>query len=350
MLHLQRGHGGRHIVVIGGRAVEVLAVDACCRIQKGAAACIACSVGRGVAGQADGGDAAVGHIALLDVQQVHEHAGGRVQAEGKRGRNAPAVVLDAVAARHIGVLRHGVQAHGRAGLGIDDAIQVDAGALVACRTQAQRAAEAVVQIGLLAHQVDSAGGGAAAVVGAGRALGDFDLIDVEHVARDRADVAHAVHIDAAGAVEATHIDGVARAGVAVLACVEGAGAGHIAQRLCQRGRALLLQQLLLDDVDGLRGVDQRLGELGRRQLAGRVAGVGLAFHLDLLERGFGGLGLRRQCQRGTGQHGGAGDQTGGGGQATRRMLAALDIDVGLSHVERTGSEDSWLAGTGCLHL
>ena len=48
-------------------------------------------------------------------------------------------------------------------------------------------------------------------------------------------------------------------------------------------------------------------------------------------------------QRGAGQHGGAGDQTGGGGQAARGMLAALDIGVGVSHVDRTKGEDRWLA-------
>jgi predicted nucleic acid-binding protein len=40
-------------------------------------------------------------------------------------------------------------------------------------------------------------------------------------------------------------------------------AGRIAQRLRQRRRALVLQDLLLDDGDGLRRIHQRLRELGR---------------------------------------------------------------------------------------
>src|SRR3546814_9197729 len=68
----------------------------------------------------------------------------------------------------------------------------------------------VADEGLLADQVDGAGRGGAAVVGAGRTLGDFDLLEVEHVARNRTHVAHAVDEDAGGGVEAAHVHRVAR--------------------------------------------------------------------------------------------------------------------------------------------
>src|SRR3546814_5107044 len=69
---------------------------------------------------------------------------------------------------------------------------------------------------------------------------------VEHVARDRAQVADAVHEDAAGGIEAAHVHRVAGGGVAVLADVERAHAGAVAQRLGERGRALLVEQVAAD--------------------------------------------------------------------------------------------------------
>jgi hypothetical protein len=95
-----------------------------------------------------------------------------------------------------------------------------------------------------------------------------DLFDVEGVARDRADVAHAVDVNAARGVEAAHVDGVAGVGGAVFAEEEGAHARGVAQRFGQGGGALLLDQFFLDDGQGLGGVDQLFGVLGGRGTLG----------------------------------------------------------------------------------
>ncbi len=327
MLHAQRDHVGRHVVVVGAGAVEAAGVHGAARVQA--------RIGVAVAGQADGGHAAVRHIALLDVQHVQVGARVGVQSEGERRCDAPAVIGHAVAAGDAGVLHHGVEPEGRAAHAGQALVPVHGGALVAARARTQRGAEAVGQAGLLGDHVDGAGGRAAAVVGAGRALGDFHLLGVEHVARDGAHVAHAVHIDAVGGVEAAHVDGITRAGVAVLARVEGAGAGHVAQRLGQRGGALFLQHLLLDDGDGLRRVHQRLRELGGGDLCGFVAGAARAFDGHFLEAGRGPgagrlcLGHGRQAQGGQGR--GCSDDAGRRRAASAVVFAAFDVRVGVRH-------------------
>ncbi|KAG1264203.1 hypothetical protein G6F65_014397 [Rhizopus arrhizus] len=178
--------------------------------------------------------------------------------------------------------------------------------------------------GLLADQVDGTGRCRAAVVGTGRALGHLHLFDVEHIARDRAQVAHTVHIQTVGGVKATHEQRVAGGGVAVLTSIEGAHAGAVAQRFGQRGGALLVEQVAGDHLDGLRGVLQTLGELRRGHLVGLVAAGGV--HIDLVQgaRVVAGLGVG---QRGKGRQAEAGGKTGGGqrhGTKRRSVLAALD--------------------------
>ena len=116
--------------------------------------------------------------------------------------------------------------------------------------------------GHLAGEVHVAGCGAAAVIRTRRTLGDFDLLGVEGIARDGAEIADAVDEDAALGVEAAHEDGIAGGGVAVLAEQE-RDAGRVAQRLGQRGGALLLQDFLADHGDGLRRVEQLLREFRR---------------------------------------------------------------------------------------
>ena len=104
MLHDQRRHVGLDVVVVGIGAVEVRRVHGRSIVEERSR-----RIGRAVAGQADGGYAAVGHVVLGDVQQVQIHAGGRAQSERQRRSNAPAVVLDVVAAGHATVLTHHVQ-------------------------------------------------------------------------------------------------------------------------------------------------------------------------------------------------------------------------------------------------
>ena len=260
------------VVVVGVGAVELRRVD-----HRGVAEERARRIGAAVAGQADGGHAAVGQVVLPHVQEVEVDAGRCLQPERQRRGDAPAVVLDPVASRHAAVLAHRVEAE--RGVLAQRLVPVGGGAPVPAAAVTDRAGNAVAQLRLLADQVHRTGRRGAAVVGAGRALGHFHLLDVEHVARDRAEVAHAVDEDAAGGVEAAHVDAVAGAGVAVLAHIERAHARAVAQRLGQRGGALLLDQLLGDHADGLRGVQQRLGEFRRGQLVDAVVVAGDGFHL-----------------------------------------------------------------------
>ena len=237
------------MVVVGGGAVEVGWIDARRVGQEGAR-----GVGRGIARQANRGDAAVGDVVLGDVQEVEVNGGRRAEPERKRRRDAPTIILHVVAAGNAALLSHHVQAERRVlACGFipvrRDASQV--GAAIA-----ERCIHAILEAWLLADHVDRAGWRGAPVHGAVGALDHFDLLGVEHVARNRTKVAHAVDEDASGRVETAHVHGVACRGAAVLADIEGADAGTVAQRVSQRGRALLLDDLLADDVDGLRRVQQ----------------------------------------------------------------------------------------------
>src|SRR6202012_2019982 len=131
--------------------------------------------------------AAVGDVVLLDVQVIDVHAGGRAQAEGQRGCEAPAVVLDIVATVDVALLVHPVEANrgGRVELLVD----VGGAATTLAAAALQRAGLAIAEYRLLGHQVDRTGRRGATVLGAVWTLGDFDLLDVEHVARHGAGVA-----------------------------------------------------------------------------------------------------------------------------------------------------------------
>ena len=296
--------GGQHVgvdlVVVAALAVVPVGVHPWAR----AAASVQ---GRQVvAVQPDRGQAAVRPIVLLDVEEGQGGARRRAQAKAHRWRDAPAVIGNRVAARHAAVLAHHVQAHGT--VGTDTAIDVAGNPLLAGRAQTQRGIAKVVRLRLLAGQIDVAGGRASADVGAGGPFDHVDLLNVEHVARDRADVAHTVHEDASGSVVPAHVDGVARGGVAVFAHLEG-DAGRIAQGLGQAADALVLQHFLADHRDGLRCVHQRRRHLGRCCLLGFVAGVWRGLDLDL-GQGGGGAGLRlhgrdQGRERCGGEHGGS---------------------------------------------
>ncbi len=69
---------------------------------------------------------------------------------------------------------------------------------------------------LLADHIDRACRCAAPVVGAGRPFNHFDLLGIEGVARDAADIANAININTVRGIGTTHINGVASGGVTVL--------------------------------------------------------------------------------------------------------------------------------------
>ncbi|VUM21011.1 hypothetical protein PGKDCPLP_03675 [Stenotrophomonas maltophilia] len=315
VLETERGHLRGHVIVVGAGAVEVLRIDRVPgqRFQRRL---------RRPARQAQGGHATIWHVVLLHIQQVEVVAGGGTQTEGQRRCDAPALVLHVVAAGLVAVLPHAVDAQ-RAG-GAQRLVPVGGGAALLVAAQRNAGRRRVLQVGLLADKVDRAGRRRTAIVGAGRPLGYFHLFDVEHIARDRAQVAHTVHIQAVGGVEAAHEQRIAGGRVAVLAGIEGAHAGAVAQRLGEGRGTLLVEQVAGNHLDGLRRVLQALGELRRGHLVGFVAPGGV--HVDLVQRA-GVVGGFSVGQRGQGGQAEAGGKTGGGqrqGTKRRSVLAALD--------------------------
>src|SRR5690606_24329553 len=160
-----------------------------------------------------------------------------------------------------------------------------------------------------------------------------------------------------GGVEAAHEHRIAGGGVAVLAGIEGADAGRIAQRLGQGGGGLLAEQVLADHLDGAGGGHQRLVELGRGQFAGVRPGL-LAAHLDLFQ-GAGGQGVgggsgagvgpgREGGGAGQGQPGGQGGGEGRGGRVGRRGVLAGG-DKGHGRSVRRAKRETAPDGAAPLH-
>ncbi len=152
----------------------------------------------GVAGPADGGHAAVGDIVLFHVQEAQRRQGRRAQAEAHERRDPPAIVLHAGAARLPARLAHDGDATGDrvAELVID----IDGHSILALVAERQRCARRVAEFRVPADKVDRPRRRSVAVVGAGRPLLHVDLRDVEHVVRDRSEVAEGVDENARGGI------------------------------------------------------------------------------------------------------------------------------------------------------
>ena len=142
----------------------------------------------------------------------------------------------------------------------------------------------------LRHLVDDAPGRAAAEEGGGGSLVDLEIVDIEHVAVVEAGVAQPVHEVVVARGEAAQVDEIAVR--AAFARVE-RDAGHVLERLGQRGGALLLDHLRRHDVDRLRRVEDLLRQHVERGALGRdhdgldvlaLAGI-VARHHRLAERG-----------------------------------------------------------------
>ncbi len=102
-----------------------------------------------------------------------------------------------------------------------------------------------------------------------------DLLHIERVAIVAAEVAHAVEEDIVAGGEAS--DGEVVALCAAFARGD-ADAGHVAQGIAQCGRSLVLDDVLGNDIDGLRRVDQRLRELRQRNLYAGIGDVNRSRH------------------------------------------------------------------------
>ncbi len=103
--------------------------------------------------------------------------------------------------------------------------------------------------------IDHAAGGTAAEGDRRRALQDRDFLHVEGIAIVAAEVPHAIEENVVARGKAADSQIVALGS----AFSRGqADAGNIAQSVPQRGRALVLNDVLGNDVDGLRSFNQRL--------------------------------------------------------------------------------------------
>ena len=147
------------------------------------------------------------------------------------------------------------------------------------------AREVIVQRGLLGDGIDRAARRAAAREAGAGALGDFDLLDGEALARGHAGVAQAVH-EHVGARFLASDDVAVAEGIAVLARAQG-DAGLCRQDLLQIGQARVVNRCLGHHRDGLRRFRQRAGMarvgrgfglVGRADFGVRVRVDGLLLH------------------------------------------------------------------------
>lgn len=117
----------------------------------------------------------------------------------------------------------------------------------------------------------------------GWTLQNFDLLDIERIARVAAEIPHPVEIKVIAGREAAKREIVALR--SRLASAQ-ADAGHIAKRLAGGGDGdvLILQQLLRDHVDGLRHIDQRFGQFVEGREIGLIARSDAALDRDRRER------------------------------------------------------------------
>ncbi len=185
----------------------------------------------------------VRQVVALHVVVAGDQLRRAVQAERDRWCDAPAADIGSVAAGDVRLVLHQVQAGGDAIT--QHVVGVHGAACVAVGTDAHAGAGFVLQLRRLAHQVQAATTGVTAAVGRARALDHFHLLQVEDLARLRADVAQAVDEDVALRIEATD-EGAVTGRVAAFAGTEG-DARHHAQRILQIGRTGFGDQLLRHD-------------------------------------------------------------------------------------------------------
>ncbi len=235
-------------------------------------------------------NAEIGHALVPQVIRLQHQRSGTIGLPQHRRRDRLALqeLLAAVAVGILGRTGHPpgpVAARGRAA-------HVELGPLVRPTAHAQGHV-GNVDPGLFRDAVHQAARGAAAVEHGGRPLHHFHAFDVGEVAEVERIIAEAVHelIADAGEPADAHL-------VALPVARGQAHARHVAQRVLDRGGALVADHLLGHHVDGLRHVAQRglgLGAAGgRRRVIGRVlAARGL--HTYLAQRGRATGGLARCC-------------------------------------------------------
>ena len=307
---IDRGGGGvvavQFVVVVAGGVaqrqgvVDAMGDDAGVGLDLGVGVVSIAGVGGAVVGARVhvhgtalvGGDAEVGHAAVIQVFGLQEHLGvGReLDLGGRRDGLAVEELLVAVA---VGLLNGAGEAPGQALVAIG-AAQISFQPAVLPGAQAEVGGGNVLA-GFLADAVDEAAGGATAVQDGGRALDDIDAFDVGEVAEVQGVVAEAVDVLVGNGREAADGD------LVTLAVTVGEGhAGHVLQGVLHGVDVLVFQDTGRNDVDGLRHVAQRGVGLGAAGGVGR--GVAVILGTDDVHGGQGGavgfLGVGRGDQRG----------------------------------------------------
>ena len=104
---------------------------------------------------------------------------------------------------------------------------------------------------------------------------DRDLLHVKRVAIVASEVAHPVEENVISGGESAHREVVALGAAFARGDTD---AGHVAQGIAQGGRALVLDDVLGNDVDGLRRVDEGLSEFRQRDLHAGVGDINRSCH------------------------------------------------------------------------
>ncbi len=267
-------------------------------------------------------DAVIRQLVAVEVVVAGGDGRRRAQARRDRGADAPLVEIGAVAARHVALRGHEVQAHGggrpHLPVGVHRATQI------IVRADPGRGVDEVGQARRLGRQIDAAAARAPARVDGIGALDDLDLLQIEDLALLTAGVADAVDEDVVARGLAPD-EGPVGQGLAALARAEG-DAGRGAQDILQRGGGGLFDDLLRNHRHGARRIDQGGDEL--RVL--RLALHAMAVHVNraqmggvLADHAVGGrsfVGNRRHRGRGAQHPGGAGREQKrleGGGASVR---------------------------------
>ena len=275
---------GAALAEVAIQTVEVAVVAAGVRLVRiGLGACSRAAGRDGVR------DARIRHVVAFQVVVIEVDAGVGAQTEGQGRRDAPTVVIDFVATGDVALVAHQVQT---ASGGVAElVVAVEGVALGLVGAPGETTVERVAQVGFLAHQVDAAAGRATTADSGVRALADFDVLHGEDFAALRTGVAHAVEVGVALGVETTDERTVAL-WVAAFTGAEG-DARHGAQGVLHVQGAGVLEDLLRNNGDRARRVDQRRGVLGRGgffDLVGRrvlrFAGDGGSVQGDGIAGGF----------------------------------------------------------------
>src|SRR5471032_620945 len=269
----------RHVVVqvvldgeradIGAGLAEVAVFQAVEVVAVAAIGGFVVPVGSGGRRAVAVGNARVRQVVAFHVVVAEVDARRRAQAEGQRRRYTPAVIVDDIAASHVLLVAHQVQAE--RGVVEELAVHVEHVAAGLVGAVGETTVGEVARLWRFTHQVDAAASRAPTAERGVRAFADFDRFDVEDLAALAAGVAHAVQVSVALGIKTANERTVALRVTAFTGTES--NARYSAQGVLQRGGGGVFEHLLRHDGHRARGVYQWRGVLLRSgffHLVGRV--------------------------------------------------------------------------------